>query len=88
MNNSDDNGHDKTSICQWQWFFSMTILFTPSINSTNINITNYYLLFQTIEHKEKETMIYAFGNPGPGLRQAHTCGRAKPVCGIPTLLSW
>jgi hypothetical protein len=43
----------------------MTILFTPSINSTNINKANYYLLFQTIEHKEKETMIYAFGNPGP-----------------------
>jgi hypothetical protein len=27
-------------------------------------------------------------NPGPGLGQAHKCGRVKPVDGIPTLPSW
>ena len=29
-------------------------------------------------------MTYDIGNPGPGLGQAHKCGRAKPVNGIPT----
>ena len=29
-------------------------------------------------------MTYDIGNPGPGLGQAHKCGRVKPVNGIPT----
>jgi hypothetical protein len=28
---------------------------------------------------------YDVGNPGPGLGQAQTCGRVKPVDGIPNL---
>jgi len=27
-------------------------------------------------------MTYDVGNPGPGLGQAHKCGRVKPVNGI------
>ena len=33
------------------------------------------------EHKKK-TMIYNLGNPGPGLDQAHKCGRVKPFKGF------
>jgi len=31
-------------------------------------------------------MTYCIGNPGYGLKQAHKCGRVKPVNGIPALL--
>jgi hypothetical protein len=34
----------------------------------------------------KKTTTYDVGNPGPGLGQAHKCGRVKSVNGIPTLL--
>jgi len=36
----------------------------------------------------KKTTTYEVGNPGLGLRQAQKCGGAKPINGIPTLLSW
>jgi hypothetical protein len=29
-------------------------------------------------------MTYDVGNPGPGIRQAHKCGKVKLVKGIPT----
>jgi hypothetical protein len=31
-------------------------------------------------------MTYDVGNPGPGIRQAHKCGKVKLVKGIPTVL--
>ena len=36
----------------------------------------------------QNTTTYDVGNPGPGLGQAHKCGRVKPVNGIPILPSW
>jgi hypothetical protein len=50
------------------------------INSTNINKMNNRLS----KEKQKKTMIYDFGNPGPGLGQAQRCGRDKTVNEIPT----
>ena len=35
----------------------------------------------------KKTITYDVGNQGPGLGQAHICGKVKPVNGIPTLPS-
>jgi len=35
---------------------------------------------------KKKKNIYADGNPGPGLRQAHNCGSFKPV--TPPLENW
>jgi hypothetical protein len=32
----------------------------------------------------KKIMTYDVGNPGPGIRQAHKCGKVKLVKGIPT----
>jgi hypothetical protein len=32
-----------------------------------------------------KTTAYDVGNPGPGLGQPQTCGRVKPVDGIPNL---
>jgi hypothetical protein len=32
-------------------------------------------------------MAHDIGNPGPSFGQAQTCGRVKPVNGIPTFLS-
>ena len=52
-------------------------------NSTNINKTNNHP-----HHKPpntKKTTTYDVGNPGPSLKQAHTCDRIKPDNGILTL---
>ena len=46
------------------------------INSTNINKTNNRLS----KEKQKKTMIYDFGNPGPGL------GQSQDVAGIKQLM--
>jgi hypothetical protein len=46
--------------------------------SININKTNYHHTPQTIEHKNDPDI----GNPGPGFRQAHKCGKVKSVNGI------
>jgi hypothetical protein len=43
------------------------------INSININKTNNHLSSWLTEHKKIKT--YDVGNPGPGLGQAHKCGR-------------
>jgi len=55
-------------------------------NSTNINKMNNHLSPQLIEHKKNQW--HDFGNPGAGLEQAHSCGRVKPINGIPILCSW
>ena len=35
----------------------------------------------------KQTTTYASGKPDPGFRQAHKCGREKPLNGVQTLPS-
>jgi hypothetical protein len=55
-------------------------------NSTNINKTNSHLSPQITEPKKKTT-TYDVGYQGPGLGQAKKCDGAKPINGIPTLLS-
>jgi hypothetical protein len=47
-------------------------------NSTNINKTNNNLNLLT-EHKYTTTL--GVGISGPGLKQAHECGRVKPANG-------
>jgi hypothetical protein len=47
-------------------------------NSTNINKTNNNVLPQLDEHIKK-TKTSDIGNPCPGLGQAHTSCRVKPV---------
>ena len=51
------------------------------INSTNINKTNSLILIYWIQWGNNDIWWLS---PGPGLGQARTCGRVKPVNGIPT----
>jgi hypothetical protein len=56
-------------------------------NSTNINKSNNQPRLTLNHWTQKKTMTYGIGNPGPGLGQAHKCGRVKQVNGILTS-SW
>jgi hypothetical protein len=53
-------------------------------NSTNINKTNNHLSNLKLMNIKKTT-TYDIGDPGPGLGQAHKCGRLKLINVIPTL---
>jgi len=64
-------------------FFLLKMLWKESLNGDGQNsrrtITSYLNPLNI-----KKTMTYEFGNPDPGLGQAHTCGGIKPVNGTPT----
>jgi len=51
------------------------------INYTNINKNEQSPLILTNLTEHKMSIAYNVGNPDPGLRQAHKCGRVKPVYG-------
>ena len=47
-------------------------------SSTDIDKSNYYLLNQIIEHKDKTMMMtYGEGKSGPCTGQTQKCGRVK-----------
>jgi len=55
------------------------------INSTNIDKTT--LIIPRLKSlSTKKTMVYADGNPGPGIGRTQKCGGAKQIDGIPNPL--